>query len=200
MIRLPDQAAAVRGVIFDLDGTLVDSRLDFVALRQRLGFPDGPGVLEHLATLDDSAAAAAAAEIEAFEMAGAAGAIWMPGARELLAELRALGLPTAILTRNMRAATQLTLDNLGIDVDRVLTREDCPPKPDPEGLLHIARDWTLPASEIVYIGDFRFDLEAAHNAGMIACLYRNPRNAAYESLAHWVVHHFDELRHAFARR
>ena len=36
--------AAVRGVIFDMDGTLVDSRLDFDAMRREMGIPVGQPV------------------------------------------------------------------------------------------------------------------------------------------------------------
>ena len=40
-----------QALLFDLDGTLVDTRLDFAALRRELGFPEGVGLLEHLETL-----------------------------------------------------------------------------------------------------------------------------------------------------
>ena len=38
--------------IFDMDGTLVDSALDFDAMRQELGFPKDAPILEHIETLD----------------------------------------------------------------------------------------------------------------------------------------------------
>jgi phosphoglycolate phosphatase-like HAD superfamily hydrolase len=39
-----------KGVIFDLDGTLADSRLDFARLRADLGLPPPTPILEALAT------------------------------------------------------------------------------------------------------------------------------------------------------
>ncbi len=35
-------------VLFDLDGTLADTRLDFTAIRAEVGVPEGIGVLEYL--------------------------------------------------------------------------------------------------------------------------------------------------------
>ncbi|MCU5785237.1 HAD family hydrolase, partial [Alloalcanivorax marinus] len=131
-------ARRFQALLFDLDGTLVDSQLDFAALRRELGFPDGIGVLEHLQTLAPLAAARARAVIDRHEQEGAAAARWIDGAEALLATLHQRGVPTAILTRNSRAAVARTHDVLNLPVDLILTREDCEPKPDPEGLLRIA--------------------------------------------------------------
>lgn len=196
---VPD-VSLIRAVAFDLDGTLIDSRLDFAAIRRELGFPEGRGLLEHIDTLDDPAAVARAhAVIERHEMTGAAAACWMPGARELLESLRSAGLPTAILTRNMRAAVEQARRSLGLAVDYIVTREDCRPKPDPDGLQRIARHFDVQPAELVYVGDFVFDLEAARRAGAVACLYRYGNNGRFAAQADWVVDHLDELRGAFTQ-
>ncbi|WP_228276822.1 HAD family hydrolase [Marinobacter sp. JSM 1782161] len=180
---------------FDLDGTLVDSGLDFAALRRTLGFPEGIGLLEHIATLDDPAAVDHAHRvIHRFEMEGARGATWMPGARELLDHLRDAGVPVAILTRNSRAAVAATDAALSLGVELILTRDDAPPKPDPAGLLHIAETLGVAADRMAYVGDFIDDLTTARRAGMVAGLYRNHRNSGYADQADFVVRHFDELR------
>ena len=41
----------IRGIIFDLDGTLVDSRLDFDRMRLDMGLPAGVPILEALASV-----------------------------------------------------------------------------------------------------------------------------------------------------
>ncbi len=195
--RLP---AGIAAAAFDLDGTLVDSGLDFRAIRRELGFPEGRGLLEHIATLDDPAAIAHAhAVIEDHEMAGAASARWMPGARELLDCLAVLGVPTAILTRNTRAAVECCRGALRIPVDVVVTREDCLPKPNPDGLYRIARRLRLPVSSLVYVGDFVYDLQAARAAGALACLYRYGDNSRFAEQADWVVDHLEEVADAFRR-
>jgi HAD superfamily hydrolase (TIGR01509 family) len=186
--------ASLYGVIFDLDGTLVDSRLDFVAMRRETGCPEGTGLLEYLAGLaSPEARQRTAAIIDRHEMAGAAAATWMPGARQLLEALCEQEIPVGIVTRNSRSATELTLRTLEAPTMDLVTREDARPKPDPDGLLQLAARWNIVPAELAYIGDFRFDLEAAAAAGMRSALYLQPDNRDYAHLADWSFTHFDEL-------
>jgi HAD superfamily hydrolase (TIGR01549 family) len=188
----------IQGVIFDLDGTLVDSKLNFDAIRGELGFPSDQPILEHLATLTSHQQIDNAHEvIRRHEMQGAEAATWMPGAEAFVLLMQQQGIPMAILTRNMQAATRLTLSSLNIPIELALTREDCKPKPDPEGLLYIAKQWQISCENIVYIGDYSFDVDAANNANMISCLYRNNHNSVFAKKANWVIEHFDELTEAF---
>nr|WP_299380430.1 HAD family hydrolase [uncultured Halomonas sp.] len=181
-------------VAFDLDGTLIDSRLDFPAIRRELGFPKDVGLLEHIATLEDDAEARQAHQvIHRHEMAGAAAATWMPGARELLDTLHDTGLYTAILTRNTRQAVELAKRNLEIPIDLTLTREDCAPKPSPDGLEKIADHFSASASQLIYVGDFLFDLQTARAAGALSCLYRYGDNHRFTEDADLVVDHLNEL-------
>ena len=185
--------AALQGVIFDLDGTLVDSRLDFREIREAVGCPAGTGVLEFIAGLPADQQAAAHAVVLRHEMAGAQRAQWMPGAESCLERLKANHVPIAILTRNAREVAELTLHRLGGKVECLLGREDAAPKPAPDGLLKIARQWRLPVARLAYVGDFRFDLEAARQAGMTGIYYDPVRSGVHAELADIVIHHFDEL-------
>ncbi|ARN76429.1 phosphatase [Oceanicoccus sagamiensis] len=190
--------STITGVVFDMDGTLVDSKLDFDAMREELGFPEGQPILEHLDTLSDPLLIDNAHRIiRQHEMAGAKAASWMPGAEAFVHHLKALNIPMAILTRNMREATALTLASLAIPIEAVLTREDCLPKPHPQGLLMLAERWQMPCGNMVYIGDYLFDIEVAANANMRSCLYLNEHNRHYADTADWVIEHFDQLTAAF---
>jgi len=131
--------------------------------------------------------------IDRHEQEGAAAARWIDGAEALLATLRQRGVPTAILTRNSRAAVARTHDVLNLPVDLILTREDCAPKPDPEGLLRIADRLRLVPAECLYVGDFVYDLQAARNAGMAAGLLLNGGNRRFTDQADVVVGHLGEL-------
>ncbi len=183
------------GVIFDLDGTLVDSRLDFPAMRRETGCPEGTGLLEYLAELPDAnAREQAAAIIHRHEMEGAAAATWMPGARETLAALHSNQVPLGVVTRNSREAATVALSRLGAPAMDLLAREDARPKPDPDGLLQLSEQWQLAPAKLVYVGDFRFDLEAAARAGMHSALYLQADNRAYAEQAGYSFEHFAQLQ------
>lgn len=161
-----------RAVIFDLDGTLADSRLDFAAIRREADVPDGIGLLEHIESLDcPTERDRVAAIVDRHEMAGAEAATWIHGAQEVLHGIHHRGLPTAIVTRNSRAAATRTMQRLRMPEIPLKAREDAPPKPDPTALLALASDWGLPPSDIAFVGDFHYDIEAAQRAGMIPMLF-----------------------------
>ena len=197
----PLQPASLQGqidvVAFDLDGTLVESPLDFVAIRHELGWQSNCDLLQTLAAIsDDDSRAHAAAVISRHEMEAAERSVLLPGALEALHELHECGFPTAILTRNIRVATQHMLSRLKIPISLVLTREDCAAKPDPEGLLRIAAHYQRPIHRLLYIGDYHFDLTTAANAGAQSCLLLTHSNQQYAQQANWLMADYSQLARA----
>lgn len=186
---------AYKGLIFDLDGTLADSALDFDAMRHELSLPAGTPLLEHLATLTcPDARQRFHSVVERHELIGAENARWIADAEQTLHQLKQRGVPLAIVTRNMRSATRRTIERLNIPIESVLTREDVENvKPHPEALLRIAHAWQLPAGTLAYVGDYSFDLDAAHAAGMGAILWRNEHNTHLCHKAHHCIDRFSQL-------
>lgn len=190
----------VAGLIFDLDGTLVDSALDFELMRREMGIPAGQPILEALDHFPESEALRCREILARHEWAGAERAVLMPGVTEFLQQLAPLGLHRALLTRNSRVVVERTLDRLGLDFEYVIAREDAPAKPDPTAILQICTTWQLDPLQVAMVGDYRFDLEAGRRAGTRTVLYTANRpldTIPYLELADYLLpsfHNFGEFR------
>jgi phosphoglycolate phosphatase len=180
-----------RAVIFDLDGTLLDTLQDLAdamnAVLERNRLPahrpkayrhfvgDGIEMLVRRAlpfTLTDES------ELDRFaeEMRREYARRWIaktrpyPGVPELLAAIGAAGLVTAVLTNKPQAAAEAILAALlpGQGFRCVVGgAPGRPRKPDPSGALAIARELGLPPASCLLVGDSAVDIQAARAAGMV---------------------------------
>jgi len=157
----------VKGVIFDLDGTLVESALNFTQMRADVGCPQHEDILTFVdAIACEQTKANAHSAILQHELDDAQHAKWLALGKQLVEHAQALNLPMAIVTRNCREATAIKIANNNIPISYVLTREDAPAKPDPTALLMVANTWQLQPEDCLYVGDYIYDQQAAENAGM----------------------------------
>lgn len=166
----------IAGIIFDLDGTLADSQLDFEAMRAEMELPAGQPILEALAHLPPARAARCHEILHRHELEGAARATLLPGAAELFAVIRRRGWRTAIATRNSREITAITLKKLGLSIELTMTRDDGPVKPDPWAVQHVCQQWSVSPAEVVVIGDYKFDIESGRAAGARTVLLTHPHD------------------------
>lgn len=181
--------------VFDLDGTLVDSRRDLAdsanELLQQCGAP--PLTEDHVGRLVGDGAATLVARVFAASgipqppdalarfLAVYDGRLLnhtrpYPGIPRVLAELGARA-PLAVLTNKPIVATRRILDALDLSSafdSRAVYGGDgpLPRKPDAAGLRHLAATVDVDVSSTLLIGDSSVDLRTARNAGSPLCLAR----------------------------
>ena len=206
-------------LVFDLDGTLVDSVPDLTntlnkVLRERGYAPltraevapmVGDGVPALVARGfaarggDDAEAAEALPRyIQIYEANATALTRPYPGVRETLSELRRRGYRTAVCTNKLQQATMVVLEGLDLAglFDGVAGGDRYPVrKPDPGHLLGLISELGGSAGHAVMIGDSENDAAVAHAASVPLVLMRyGYARVAPETLgADAVLDHFDEL-------
>ncbi|MES1171814.1 MAG: HAD family hydrolase [Bacteroidota bacterium] len=161
----PPTARRPRAVIFDLDGTLTEPLLDFEAMRREIGIAPGLPILEALDGQDAAFRGRAEEILRRHELAAIEQATLADGCAELLALLAAQHVPTAIMTRNMRAAVDAFVARFGFSFGAIYTREDGPPKPSPHGARVLCQALGLSPAETLAVGDYKYDVIAARDAG-----------------------------------
>lgn len=192
------QVMNYKAFIFDMDGTLVDSQLDFYQLRRKLGIEPHKPLLEEVATWSKSKQEQAHKIIDECEMTGAHNSTLYSGVEDFLSTLKKHHVPTALFTRNSRRATDVTLQKHQLSFDAVITREDAPPKPEPHGLLLISQLLNISHTQALYIGDYLYDLQAGQAADIPTALYiPTPPTDFDTSGAHFTFTCFHQLRHDF---
>lgn len=181
-----------QAVLFDLDGTLLDTLEDLATAANRVlaarGLPvhpvdafrtfvgDGLKTLVERILPDNLRSAEMVLELVAsFEEEYAQN--WhersapYPGVAGLLDQLTARGLRLSILSNKPDAFTRLCVRQLlpHWTFDPLLgQRPGVPKKPDPSAALEVARSLGLMPSEILYVGDSGVDMRTALSAGMDA--------------------------------
>ncbi len=154
----------VKAVVFDLDGTLVDSPYDWKEIRVRLGVRE-PSILNALnglpsPTREEKWRVLEEIEGEATRLAGP-----KEGAADLLALLRERGVRTALVTNNTGANTSALLERFELELDVVVTRDTGVWKPSGAPFSKALEMLGIPPSACLAVGDSGHDVEAARDAG-----------------------------------
>lgn len=184
---------AFEAVIFDMDGTLIEQRIDFVSLRAELGVPDGVGIIEHLATLPPGRQADANRRLLEAELAAAVNATLYSDTRQTLDRVQQAGLKTALLTRNAPEVMELILERFDLRFDLTWARDQGPIKPEPDGVLRACAKLGVRPERTVSVGDFRYDIIAANDAGAVSVLLTNRGVHECAAMADHVIDNLSEL-------
>ncbi len=189
----PGNPPRTRCIIFDLDGTLVRSAVDFVRLKsetirllEEMGLPTA-GLSEKMKTYQimskvqeqiktggnnlpyEEISRRVTQVWDSCELERVAETTIAAGAREVLETLSGRGFSIGIVTRGCHAYAVRALETTGLlqFVGLILGRDDTAnPKPDPEPLLYAMSIFHAKRTEVVMVGDSAEDSECARLAGV----------------------------------
>lgn len=191
---IPFEPKQLRAIVFDLDNTLVSSKMDFEWLRTQIGCPPSLDVLHYSNTIAcPTQRASIQQKILDHEVEDAQASYTMPGCTALLQYIESQALHTAIITRNCLQAAQAKVDHNQLGITRIISREHYPPKPSPDALIALAKEWQIAPEALLYVGDYLYDIEAATNANMPSCLVTHGKNSPFVEQASVVVNHLHDL-------
>lgn len=117
----------------------------FAQMRSALSIPPSVDILEHIYSLPPHLQPPAMESIRAIERTAMASQVPQPGLAPLMTYLDSRHIRKGICTRNFDAPVHSLLTKFvpSSSFGPIVTREFRPPKPDPAGILHIAKSWGL---------------------------------------------------------
>ncbi|HEX8599760.1 MAG TPA: HAD family hydrolase [Chloroflexia bacterium] len=180
--------STLKAVLFDWDGTIVDSaQAMFLSYRhayeKHLGivFPRDDADFRQLVPMrlaessakfgGEKAADVALSYNQYYEKEGYKTGRVYDGVREVLVELRTRGYLLGVASNKGWGRIGADIDYLGLQglLDAFVTSEDTPQrKPHPAPLLKLAEKLDVEPQYCTYIGDYRGDIIAAREAGMVS--------------------------------
>ncbi|WEU39896.1 MAG: HAD family hydrolase [Candidatus Odinarchaeum yellowstonii] len=184
----------IKAVVFDLDGTLVDFKIDYVNARNRVknylisvGVPveyleDQPifisleKAVNYLQSVNrgeneiKNLKESVNRIVFEYEFKAGEETYLKPKARETLNAIKKFNLKIGLFTINNRVVTERVLDKTGIRefFDAIITRDDtCEIKPREGHFLKVLNDLNVKPDESVVIGDTAYDFQAAKKLGAL---------------------------------
>ena len=184
----------LRAVVFDLDGTLINSVIPFREMKRKvITYLQTNGVQEGLLNEDmlsieitklamDCFQGKGFSEyriseilsqvtniMNEFEIQSVDNATLVEGVIQTLHALKRRGLRLGVMTRGCRKYTDIILTKFGLCefFDAIAARDDVDkPKPDPEHAHHLLKLLGVKPQETLFVGDHWSDAECAKQAGM----------------------------------
>lgn len=180
----------IRGVLFDLDGTLLDTEPDFTLILNDMLAEHGRANVTGALVRKFVSAGAMSVVRQGFDLLDndplvppllqdflERYTLQIPNTKAglftdidlVLSTLHDLGIPWGIMTNKARRFSEPLLtrfESFATCATLVCPDDVGKGKPDPAGLLLACSQMNLPPQDVLYVGDHPRDIEAARNAGM----------------------------------
>jgi HAD superfamily hydrolase (TIGR01509 family) len=188
----PSRASAI---LFDWDGIIADTHLDFSGVRSKYYGERQAMLLEDARTLVPERREALMRDLEELEVAGARSATLVPGVDKILEWVEAARIPWAVVSRNCGKSILTAAETIGLKPPSVLLSRDdfSPVKPDPRALREACRLIGVPPSQSLLIGDYIYDMMGARRAGMRGVLVRAVRGDGWDEWLECAYSDMNEL-------
>ncbi|MCP5050243.1 MAG: HAD-IA family hydrolase [bacterium] len=155
----------IKLAIFDMDGTVFESRLDWLKIRDELNIKPGENILREIYK-GNRVDEARLALLEKYEKENTMVAAPLDGVLEFLNYLKDRGLIITLATNNNRENTDFLLNKYTFHFDQVITREMNLWKPEPDAFFYLMRFYRCQPSETISFGDTYYDINASKAAGL----------------------------------
>ncbi len=180
-----------------MDGTLTIAVHDFIEIKKELGLPLELDILAGIKTLDENLQKEKHKHLQEIEKRLAIKAKPNEYVVEVLETLLSQNKKIAVLTRNNSTNTEITLNASGLKKyfkdELIITRETCPPKPDPDGVFLILEKWKAEKSETILFGDYIYDLDAAKHSGIARGYFDPSKKFIYKDSSDIQISSFKEI-------
>ena len=155
----------IKGIIFDLDGTIVDVSYDWVQIKNDLE-TGGKPVLSFIQNLPEPEKTKKMKQLEQIEDKATKKASLKDGIKELFDFLEKMNLKKALVTNNSKRNVDFIIKKYRISFDLVMTRESGLWKPSGEAFLSVLERWKFHKNDCCVVGDSMFDVVAARDAAI----------------------------------
>jgi HAD superfamily hydrolase (TIGR01509 family) len=170
----------LRGVIFDMDGTVVDVSYDWNEIKAELA-TQGKPILAFLSSLEEPEKSEKWRVLERYEDEATMKAKLKPGIARFLDFLSERGIKKVLVTNNSKKNVDFLLKKFDLEFDRVISRESGLWKPSGAPFAAVLEKLGLRREECCVIGDSHFDVKAANEAGISCVLILNEDKERFAS-------------------
>jgi HAD superfamily hydrolase (TIGR01509 family) len=170
----------IKLAIFDMDGTVFKSHLDWLRIREELNIPPGGNILEEI-YMNNQVDRKRLKILENYEKENTLKTEPIIGIPDFLFYLQKRNITTVLLTNNNRENTHYLLDKFDLEFNLVITRELKLWKPDPDAFFYAMKKTGYTPEETISIGDSHYDVKASRRANVpYIFIIKTPRSISLQ--------------------